>query len=142
MRVRVARRGDLDDVSNLYMKLNPGRRRNGKLRTFKTSVDARVFVAEDDGHVVGFLWVQLVKYANTKVAYIEELFVDEDHRLRGLGSALLMQTVRWLDKARVPVVFVSTTAGDRVAQQFYQAEGFRRTRGPWFYIVPSSRRRL
>jgi GNAT superfamily N-acetyltransferase len=98
-----------------------------------------VFVAEEDGHILGFLWVHLIEYANTRIAYIEELFVHEDHRRRGLGSALVARTVEWLAEANVPVMFVSTTAGDRIAQQFYRAEGFVRTRGPWFYLVPSSR---
>jgi ribosomal protein S18 acetylase RimI-like enzyme len=141
MNVRKARPSDVDDISRLYLRLNPGRRREGRLRHLHATANARVFLAEEGGRALGFIWVHLIDYANTSIAYIEELYVDPAHRRRGIGSALMEEALEWLASARTPVLFVSTTAGDRVAQRFYRATGFARTQGPWFDQVPGQRRR-
>lgn len=137
MKIRQARGGDVAEVSHLYLRLNPGRRRYGRVRGLGVSAKAQVLVAEEGSRVLGFLWANLVEYANMRIAYIEELYVDADHRRRGIGSALVSKVLQWLAEEKVPVVFVSTTVGDRAARQFYRARGFHRTRGPWFYYIPS-----
>jgi len=73
------------------------------------------------------------------VGYVEELFVRPGSRRRGVGTALMRQILRWFREERPPVVFVSTTAGDRVAWRFYESLGFRRCRGPWYAWVPRRR---
>ena len=141
MNVRTAQPRDLPVVSRLYFQLNPARRRRGKITSLEGSLRTRVFVAEEGRRVLGFAWANLVQYANTHVGYIEELYVQGPHRRRGIGSALVTRALRWFAEAEVEVVFVSTSAGDRVAQLFYHSLGFRRTRGPWFWWAPSPKER-
>lgn len=52
---------------------------------------AHVLIAEDDGEPVGFaLWFRTFStFLTTPVLYLEDLFVREPHRGRGIGSALL-----------------------------------------------------
>ena len=133
MKVRTAQPRDLPSVSRLYFQLNPARRRSGKITGLKGSLRTRVFVAKEGRRVLGFAWANLVQYANTRVGYIDELYVQDPHRRRGIGSTLVTRALRWFAETEVEVVFVSTSAGDRAAQRFYHSLGFRRTRGPWFW---------
>jgi GNAT superfamily N-acetyltransferase len=136
MRVRVARPADRVAVDRLYFRLNPGRRRDGPLPSLRVSVRSRILLAEEGGRPVGFAWANLVRYAGTSVGYIEELFVLPGHRRHGAGTLLLREALAWFQSQRPPVVFVSTSAGDRRAWRFYESLGFRRTRGPWFFWAP------
>jgi len=139
MKVRTARPSDLPSVNRLYFQLNPGRRRDGRFRSLRPSVRAKVIVAEEEGEAVGFVWAHLVGYASARVGYVEELFVLPEFRRRGVATRLMKEAMRWFETQRPPVVFVSSSAGDRRAWRFYGSLGFRRTRGPWFCWVPKRR---
>jgi len=136
MNVRDARRGDLPALNHLYFRLNPSRRRDGPIRSLRPSVRPKIIVAEEAGEPVGFLWAHVIRYGSARVGYIEELFVVPASRRRGVGTRLMREAMRWFQEQKPPVVFVSTSSGDRRAWRFYEALGLRRTRGPWYMWAP------
>jgi len=139
MTVRDARASDLPAINRLYFQLYPERRRDGPIRSLRPTVRPKVVVAEEEGERVGFLWANLIQYGSARIGYVEELYVLPAFRRRGVATRLMREALRWFREQRPPVVFVSTSPGDRTAWRFYESLGFRRTRGPWFHWVPRRR---
>ena len=101
------------------------------LRALKRHPDAAVFVAEDDGRVVGRLSVARDPHrASSHVADLG-LMVAAGHRRRGIGRALLERAVAWAREAGIRKlelhVFPWNEPAIRLYEQFgYEREGFRR----------------
>jgi ribosomal protein S18 acetylase RimI-like enzyme len=95
--VRAAHTGDAEAVTALLADLgrpavaeDPADQ-HAVLDAHLTNPDARVFVAEDDGAVVGIvsLWLRPRLNWTTLEAWIPDLYVDPAARRRGHGRALL-----------------------------------------------------
>lgn len=58
-----------------------------------------VYIAEADGRQVGFIELWVRSYAEggppEPAAYVEGLWVDDDHRRQGVASALLAKAEEW-----------------------------------------------
>jgi aminoglycoside 6'-N-acetyltransferase I len=70
------------------------------MRDYMTSERRTAFVAEaDDGGLIGFLEANIRDYADgcttRHVGYIEGWYVDEEHRRRGIGAALVREAEDW-----------------------------------------------
>jgi len=74
----------------------------------------------------------LVGYAVTGRAgrrgYVQRLAVDPDHQRRGLGSALVIDGLRWLRRWNATDAVVNTQETNSGALALYEALGFRRQR--------------
>ena len=72
---------------------------------------------------------QVVGYAVTGLAgsrgYIQRLAVQPDHEGRGLGSALVIDGLRWLQRRRAQQAVVNTQSGNTRALALYERLGFR-----------------
>ncbi len=77
----------------------------------------RTWVAELDGHIVGFA------AADGETASIWALFVDPEYAGRGLGRLLLAPAVAWLFDRGAQRIALSTEPGTR-AEAFYRAAGW------------------
>lgn len=80
----------------------------------------RGWVAEVDGHVVGF------SYADKTDASIWALFVSQDYEGRGIAKRLLAVAVDWLFELGHDSVHLSTSRDTR-ADRFYAAQGWTRS---------------
>ena len=79
--------------------------------------EGRMYVAEEDGSVVGFAtWAE----AGSAIE-LEDLFVDPDWRRRGIASALVSRIV---DVLRARGVQCLEVTANPHAQGFYSAAGF------------------
>ena len=58
------------------------------------------------------------------VGEIDSLFVEETHRGRGMGSALLGRVMQWFTECRTSSVRVELIAGNDQAMRFYERWGF------------------
>lgn len=81
----------------------------------------RVYLAEERGAPVGWLRFNLF-WDNTPFCNL--LFVSEQNRGAGVGSALLGAWESDMRAAGYAAVMTSTQAGER-AQEFYRARGYR-----------------
>jgi RimJ/RimL family protein N-acetyltransferase len=101
------------------------------LRALRRFPDAAVFVAEDEGRVVGRLSVARDQHpASSHVADLG-LMVAASHRRRGIGRALLEAAVGWAREADVRKlelhVFPHNEPAIRLYEEFgFEREGYRR----------------
>ncbi len=101
------------------------------LRALKRHPDAAVFVADDDGAIVGRLSVARDPHRASHHVADLGLMVAAGHRRRGIGQALLEQAVEWARAAGVRKlelhVFPWNEPAIRLYEQFgYEREGLRR----------------
>ena len=128
--LRRARPGDATGVRALVAQLGHAPAERAFAETFNQVArhpEAAVLVLAAGVRVVGYLALShrpQVRLAG-RVALIDELVIDAEHRRQGLGSALIehaLDLARGLGCARIEVT--SERAGDEVARSFLSAHGF------------------
>jgi len=90
------------------------------------------FVAETHGKVVGFVYGResnppaevLDKWNSRKVASIETLAVDEDHRREGIATLLLRALFEAFKQKEIDLVTLSVPAVETAAVKLYAKLGF------------------
>ena len=132
--VRALREEDIDRVIELWNQvddewsLSPMAERNVRRNLKATLSGSRSFcvVAEVNGTVVGFITVGLIEHPVSPGihAEIEELKVDRAHRRKGLGRALAMEALRWIDNAGVRMIRAHVGNDNLAAVRLFQSIGF------------------
>jgi ribosomal protein S18 acetylase RimI-like enzyme len=93
--------------------------------------DVAVFVAEDGGNIVGYVYAgiepQSWKELRDRAGFIHDVVVDESKRRRGIAKSLLSAALEWLQKQGVPRVVLWTAEKNNTAQRLFTKLGFRRT---------------
>lgn len=122
MIVRDYERGDceacralFDELVETHRALYPGAEIG---RTF--GLDGRIFVAEDEGRVVGYaglLW-------HGRRDELEPIVVAPDQRARGIGRALAERVAKEARVAGDARIFVRPAARNRKAIMFFHSVGF------------------
>jgi putative acetyltransferase len=96
------------------------------LKTVLRHPDAAVFVAEDDGLVVGRLSLSRDPHpASSHVADLG-LMVAESHRGRGIGRMFLEEAVEWSRSAQVRKLELHVFPWNEPALRLYESFGFER----------------
>jgi GNAT superfamily N-acetyltransferase len=92
---------------------------------------AGVFVAEDDGKVVGFAYFEYepVLYTElaTKVAWLDDIYVDPEARGSGAGQKLLAAVKEAARNLGANKILLSVAARNTLGQRFFQHNGFETT---------------
>ena len=96
------------------------------LRALKRHPDAAVFVAEDDGAIVGRLSVARDPHTASRHVADLGLMVAASHRRRGIGRALLEQAVAWARDAGVSKLELHVFPWNEPALRLYEQFGFER----------------
>ena len=88
----------------------------------------KVFVAQAEEGLVGFLCAQLLKSICYRVFYVEitELFVEEAFRGQGVGRALMQTAENYYREMGIHDFQLFTGRDNQNAQQFYERMGYRR----------------
>jgi RimJ/RimL family protein N-acetyltransferase len=96
------------------------------LRALKRHPDAAVYVADDDGAIVGRL--SLARDPHGASGHVADLglMVAASHRRRGIGRALLEQAVAWAHEAGVTKLELHVFPWNEPALALYAAFGFER----------------
>jgi ribosomal protein S18 acetylase RimI-like enzyme len=93
--------------------------------------DVAVFVAEDAGVVIGYVYagVEPVSWKELRGAagFIHDVVVDAQARRSGVGTRLIETAAAWLATRGVPRVMLWTAEKNRDAQRLFERLGFRRT---------------
>ncbi len=79
------------------------------------------FRVADAGRVVGYA----VSGRSGQRGYLQRLAVDPEVQHRGLGRALVVDGLRWMQRRNVQSVAVNTQEGNRPALALYEQLGFR-----------------
>ena len=100
--------------------------KEGLAQTFTDAISRReqLFVAEEQGRVIGFAWID-PRGAFSTAPYLRLIVVDESHRAGGVGSALLAEfETRTVSVGRDYCLLVSDF--NTAAQAFYEKHGYKR----------------
>lgn len=93
--------------------------------------DARVLVAERDGHVVGYVYAEVepVNWSELRgpAGVIHDVFVEAGARHRGAGRALMEAVLAWIGSRERSQVVLSTKTRNESAQRLFASLGFRPT---------------
>ena len=139
--VRPAREGDIPAILKLLLQVNMVHHRlrpdlfngptvkyhEGDLRALFLDASAPVFVAEEDGAVLGHCFCQLQQrrdplFTPIKTLYIDDICVDEAARGRGVGRSLYEHALSYARSADCYNVTLNVWAGND-ALSFYQRCG-------------------
>jgi len=93
--------------------------------------DVAVFVAERDGHVVGYVYAGIEplswKELRDEAGFVHDVVVEQRARGAGIGGALIEAAAEWLRGHGVPRVMLWTAEQNGAGQRLFAAHGFRRT---------------
>ena len=95
-----------------------------------TGESGRLFVAEVDGAVVGFVGVRSRVPPGepdedpAPYAYVTDLLVRRDHRRRGIGRALLDHAEHHAREAGARTIRIGVLANNQIARRLYREMGF------------------
>jgi [ribosomal protein S18]-alanine N-acetyltransferase len=78
------------------------------------------WVAEHEGHLVGFLVARVM----ASEVEILNFAVDPNLRRKGIGRALLQESLSWAAQNGASRAFLEVRASNATARRFYEAHGF------------------
>ncbi|MGI5203625.1 N-acetyltransferase family protein [Spirillospora sp. CA-108201] len=134
--IRYATAGDVPEILRLVRELAEYERALHEVKATEDQLRDRLFgdapkvfahVAEHDGRVVGFaVWfLTFSTWNGTHGIYLEDLFVEPEHRGHGYGKALLTELARVADDRGYGRVEWSVLDWNEPAIGFYKALGAR-----------------
>jgi ribosomal protein S18 acetylase RimI-like enzyme len=92
------------------------------------------FVAEVGGEVVGYVTTRLDPFAG--IGRIPNLAVAEEHRGRGIGTALIRHAVDWMRRRGMALAKIETLEQNARGQALYPQLGFREVARQIHYVMP------
>ena len=98
-----------------------------------------IFVAEEDGVIVGLCWCTIVDRGVDRQGEVVEFYVERGYRGRGIGKELLAAAKQLFINERVGVAFVWTHHGNRAAIKLYKDAGFKEVDQLVMAFVPSDK---
>jgi RimJ/RimL family protein N-acetyltransferase len=96
------------------------------LRAIRRYPNAAVFVAEDEGRIVGRLSIARDQHPASRHVADLGLMVAASHRRRGIGTALLDAAVRWARRSGVTKLELHVFPWNSGAIALYEKFGFER----------------
>ncbi len=142
--IRPGHREDAADAARLWMQsarehtahdriyaTAPGAER--VMRRFLADLTASshsfLFVAELDGRTAGFISGELREGSPTfrqkTWASVDDVFVEPEHRNRGMGRALLESVEAWAKERNADGISLQVAAANERGRKFYEDLGFR-----------------
>ena len=126
--VRRAAAADRDDLARLSTQLGypmTAEESSERLSEIAGHADHALFVADAGGRLAAWLQVSLPRiFESPRQAEIAGLVVDEEHRGRGIGPALLRAAEGWARERGCSVIRVRSNVVRERAHGFYRREGF------------------
>ena len=129
MRIRRITRVDLKPLARLNTETFPGTDERCALRVFRDCFKNRVpgacLLAEENGRVVGGIFVKRKLTFREKGAHVESFFVDKRRRGKGVGRKLLEKAFAAAKKAGIETLSLTCAKENRAARRLYEKLGFK-----------------
>ena len=116
-----------------FLEPHPGVERGygSFLESFIDSADNSVFVADENGSVIGYVYAALEpmswKELRGPAGFIHDIAVTEESRRAGVGTKLMQTAIDWLRERGAPRVILWTAAPNEAAHALFRELGFRDT---------------
>jgi ribosomal protein S18 acetylase RimI-like enzyme len=81
-------------------------------------------VIEEDGAVVGYLWLAVRDSPSGRVLFVYEVRISEEARGRGLGRAAMEFAARFAAEQGLARIELNVMGGNEVARGLYRALGY------------------
>jgi ribosomal protein S18 acetylase RimI-like enzyme len=88
------------------------------------AADAPVYVAEEDGRVVGMVTLCVFSTLTGPKAYLDHLVVDPGHRRRGIGRALTLHAIERAAAAGAARIDLTAAEAKDAGRALYRSLGF------------------
>ncbi|MCL6572651.1 MAG: GNAT family N-acetyltransferase [Bacillus sp. (in: Bacteria)] len=98
--------------------------------------DSVVFIAHDRNKLLGFvqLYPSFSSVNMRKIWVLNDLFVKEQTRGKGVGEKLLKQGIEFAKKTGAKGIFLETGQENVIAQRLYEKIGFEREEHYFYYF--------
>lgn len=83
-----------------------------------------VLLAKEENSIIGLHWLKMIDKFGKPCAYIESLWVHEDHRKSGIGSELKRQGEEWAKSQGAKVITTSVHYANKKMIEFNLNKGF------------------
>jgi len=120
--IREARMDDMADVCGIERKCFRYPYPCEVLVMLRTLYPELFLVAEESGHVVGYVSAVIRRDGQ---GHIVSICVDPEHRRRGIGTALMVEVLRRIKELGLCSVRLEVRVSNVGAQRLYQKLGFR-----------------
>jgi ribosomal protein S18 acetylase RimI-like enzyme len=97
-----------------------------------------IFVADEEGKIVGFCWCTVVDRGVDRQGEIAEFYVEKDFRSRGIGRDLIAVAKQFFIDEKVEVAFVWTHHANQAAIELYKMAGFNEVTQLVMAFVPTT----
>lgn len=113
---------------------NIGKAREFLLERIKNN-ESEIFLALDNEVVVGFmqLYRSFSSVGLKKIFILNDLYIDEKARGKGVGRLLINEAKNFAIKNGVGKITLSTSKTNEIAQNLYESEGYVRDEGYFVY---------
>ncbi|MBB6448450.1 ribosomal protein S18 acetylase RimI-like enzyme [Geomicrobium halophilum] len=94
--------------------------------SMEESAHAHMFVASHEGKVLGaaFLNVQQSLDKGGKFIWLNDLYVDVNHRNRGIAKKLLLHVIHWAEQHDMKGIELETGVNNQATKALYNSLGF------------------
>jgi len=130
MKIRLAQKNDYEDIIQLY-NLFVGNDRyskydNDSFEKVINNPSNYIFVALDNNRIIGFATFSIrdvVRYPKP-IAELDELFVHEDYRKKGIGKLLMTEVENKAKEFDCYRLFIESHYDHKAAHKFYESLGY------------------
>ena len=107
------------DIESYYFKF---------VKKLIRSKNGQIFVAQAEDKLVGHIIVEITKlppiYVHDKEAHVHEIYVEKNHRKKGIGSMLLGAANSWAKGKRIFSLGLTVNVRNKEAFSLYKEFGF------------------
>lgn len=142
MKIRLAKKTDLEGIKSLldeqhifHEKLSPKIFKfhpmdKNEIIEIIVSDEKDFIIAEKTNRVIGLIQIEQKNTGDNPIfvkkdyVYIQEMFIKESHRRKGLGLKLMKEAKEWAKKNNINILRTSVVPNNYQAISFYEKEGF------------------
>lgn len=94
--------------------------------TLEEGSNAHLFVADVDGEILGaaFMNISISLDKGGKYIWLNDLFVDKNHRNRGIAKKMLLKIIYWAENNELKGIELETGINNEATKALYNSLGF------------------
>lgn len=100
--------------------------RSGIEQVLEDDTHSKILVAEESGAVMGMALLNIGISLRTggKYVWLNELYVHNEHRNKGIGRKMLLHIIYWAENEGIKTIELETGVSNAVTKHLYNSLGF------------------